>query len=352
MAFFNNNRLNHYSGLFFPGFLLLVLINCSSDDDATTIQEQEDPQEPIIESPVLNAPRSLINEVTISWNDYDGATGFEVDVSTDTGFSEILSTYDSSRVSGLTTQLVDLAAGTEHYIRIRAVLSKGVLSPNSNIQMIRTLEDKACGNPAEYVFVESGGIVKAEFEDAFFENKWALISNDASTSGSGYMRWDGADYFGSPSTDLTTFKISISTTGTYRFIWRSAYTVGNNGTEHNDTWLRFPDADDFFAQQEGGGKVFPRGVGKTPNPEGASTDGWFKIYRSGDDKGFKWQSNTYDNNAHPVFITFDEPDTYTMEVSARSNGHGIDQFALFHKDNVSETQATSADFSEIVCSTD
>ena len=77
------------------------------------------------------------------------------------------------------------------------------------------------------------------------------------------------------------------------------------------------------------GFVGPNGSGKTPNPAGSSKDGWFKIYRGGSDLSFKWQSSTSDNDGHDIYVEFDTAGVYTMEISARSSGHAIDQFVLF-----------------------
>ena len=207
----------------------------------------------------------------------------------------------------------------------------------------------ACSDAANFVFNEEDGLVVVEFEDADFPEDWALKSDVDGFSGEGYMVWEGSQSLGNPGRGTTNFQIKIENPGTYQFIWKSAVTIGDDGTEHNDTWLRFSDADDFYGQK-GDGKVYPVGTDKTPNPEGASKDGWFKIYRSGSDVSFKWQSSTSDHNAHDIFVDFDSAGTYTMEISARSSGHGIDKFALFNED-VTKADATSdnAIFSEITC---
>ncbi|MEX0288575.1 MAG: hypothetical protein AB3N14_05650, partial [Flavobacteriaceae bacterium] len=143
---------------------------------------------------------------------------------------------------------------------------------------------------------------------------------------------------GNPGNGLVTFPIKITNTGTYRFTWRSSFRKGNNGTEHNDTWLRFPDAKDFFGKKANGNKVYPSGTGKSPNPHGASKDGWFKIYRSGNNNDFSWQARTSDNDAHDIYVTFDIPGVYALEVSARSDFHGVDRMLLF-KENISQNDA-------------
>ncbi len=202
-----------------------------------------------------------------------------------------------------------------------------------------------CLEVANYIFNEKNGLVNIEFEDAVFDPNWKLES----ISGITYMIWQGDQYLSNPGTGLATYNIAISKAGTYRFLWKSAVKTGANGTEHNDTWLRFNDASDFFAEK-GTSKVYPKDTGKSPNPEGASKNGWFKIYRSGNNLDFKWQASTYDNNAHDVYVTFDKEGIYTMEISARSSGHGIDKFVLFDE-SISLQNATSdtSEKSSITC---
>ncbi|WP_282164604.1 hypothetical protein [Cellulophaga baltica] len=206
-----------------------------------------------------------------------------------------------------------------------------------------------CTDVAKYVFNENGGLLRVEFEDAVFDSDWKLKNDDAATSGEGYMVWEGDQSLGTPGMGLATYALQVTVPGTYRFVWKSAVKTGDSGSDHNDTWLRFNDASDFFAQK-GESIVYPADSGKTPNPEGATKDGWFKIYRSGSNLDFKWQSSTFDNNAHDIFVTFSAAGTYTMEISARSSGHAIDEFVLF-TDAISLADATSdtASKSTITC---
>ena len=207
----------------------------------------------------------------------------------------------------------------------------------------------SCSNPADFVFVESDGVVMVEMENAVYAEDWELQTSTFDYSGEGYLVWTGSQSLGNPGNGLIEFKLRIDTPGTYKFLWSSAVTIGDNGTEHNDTWVRFNDASDFYGQK-GESIVYPKGIGKTPNPNGSSADGWFKIYRSGNDLGFKWQARTSDNDAHDIFVTFDTAGTYTMEVSARSSGHAIDKFVLFNE-SYSNNEATDENqpFSEISC---
>lgn len=209
-------------------------------------------------------------------------------------------------------------------------------------------DDIPCTNATNLVFNEKDGLVKVEFENAEFTDDWKLKNGGTGFSGKGFMVWQGQQHLSQPGNGVATFKVRIEHSGRYRFLWNSAVKTGTNGTEHNDTWLRFSDAKNFYAQK-GDSRVFPKGSGKTPNPEGASKDGWFKIYRGGNDLSFKWQALTYDNNGHEVFVVFDKPGIYEMEVSARSSGHAIDKFVLFDSSHTFESATSSDELSSISC---
>ncbi len=206
----------------------------------------------------------------------------------------------------------------------------------------------SCTDPGNFIFNEENGLVLVEFEDVAFSDEWVLKNNGNSFSGEGFLVWEGAQYLNAPGNGLLTYKIRINNPGTYRFHWFNAIMAGNNGTEHNDSWLRFNDADDFYGQKSDS-VVYPNGSGKTPNPAGSSKDGWFKIYRSGGNLDFIWSTRTSDHNAHEIFVKFDTPGVYTMEVSARSSHHAIDKFVLFDA-SWSEADATATiNQSSITC---
>ena len=208
-----------------------------------------------------------------------------------------------------------------------------------------------CNNVANYVFTEKDGLINVEFENTVFSTNWNLVTNTSNASGTGYVVWNGTQNLSTPGTGLAQYKLKVTNAGTYRFIWRSAVKEGTSGSDHNDTWLRFNDANDFYGKKSSNNSiVYPNGTGKTPNPNGSSSNGWFKIYRSGNDLDFKWQASTSDNDAHDIYVVFTNPGTYTMEVSARSSGHAIDQFVLFKESDYTVQQATSSTvFSDITC---
>ncbi len=221
------------------------------------------------------------------------------------------------------------ASGNTSEEAIMILVEEAAMDDNNNDDGTDGTNDDTDCTAENVIFNEANGMVSVEFEKGNFTGDWNLRTQASGFTGEGYMVWEGNQRFSLSDRGRSTFKIRIETPGTYQFIWRSAVTIGDNGTEHNDTWLRFADAADFFGQR-GDSRIFPRGSGKTPNPNGSSNDGFFKIFRSGSDLSFKWQSKTSDNDGHDVFVVFDSPGVYTMDIAARSSGHAIDKFILFN----------------------
>lgn len=207
-----------------------------------------------------------------------------------------------------------------------------------------------CTDFSKFIFNEENSIILVEFENAIFETGWVLVNDDSNSIGLSYMVWEGNNSFSSPGNGLASYTIRIKTPGTYRFIWKSSVKEGTNGTESNDTWLRFSDASNFYGEKSNGNIIYPKGLGKTPNPNGASSNGWFKIYRSGNDLDFKWQASTSDHDAHDIFVNFDTTGNYKMEISGRSKGHAIDKFLLYQPSKYSQKEAVEHNnFSIISC---
>lgn len=163
-------------------------------------------------------------------------------------------------------------------------------------------------------FLESGGIVIFEAESSGPEGDWELESSIGGFSGSGYLRWDGPDGFAVSTAGRgeTTYRFRIERAGNYELLWRSRITRGNNRTEHNDSWARFPTGSNIPGEQ--------------------GLNGWTKVYMSTLNQ-WKWQSATVDNVGRRVRQFFSAGE-HTFQISGRSNGHAIDRIALFdYSDN-------------------
>ncbi|MEJ1222371.1 PKD domain-containing protein [Sediminicola sp. 1XM1-17] len=210
-------------------------------------------------------------------------------------------------------------------------------------------------------FLESNGLVVIESESATLVPTWSLTAQSGAT---GIIA--GSNHFNSQNGGTLSYVVNISTPGVYRFNWRSFFS-GSISSDENDNWLRFPNNNDvwFFGfkgapsseaslisnlQGSQTNIVFPVGssrVSATTTPEGSSSNGYFKIWRSSGSSGvYDWQARTSDNDAHNIYVWFVNPGTYTMEISERSAGHAIDKIALYKVDGPSYTNAQLTAFAE------
>lgn len=196
------------------------------------------------------------------------------------------------------------------------------------------------------IFEEKNGIAVIEAE-TITTSGWTRRS-DGSATNSSYLAYTGSDYFSTPGVNTLTYKVKINSAGTYRFKWRNRIGIISNSapnTEHNDSWLKII-ASDFYGQR-GSSRIYPAGSGKTPNPNGASSSGWFKIYTNVIDWSFT--TNTSDNDAHDIYATFNSAGVYDILVSGRSNGHHIDRLILYKESLYSASQAESLSRAETRC---
>ncbi|WP_026810752.1 malectin domain-containing carbohydrate-binding protein, partial [Arenibacter latericius] len=191
------------------------------------------------------------------------------------------------------------------------------------------------------IYQENNGLVVMEMENLIFGANWSEETSETGFTGNGYLN-NQVDNFNTPGNGTITTKVNITTPGVYRFQWHNkigTIAPSNPNTEHNDAWLRFPDADDFFSSGATTGvepKKYPGGSGKTPVVNGATSGGWFKVYTN--TIAWNWDTQTSDNELQYVFVQFDNPGEYTMEISSRSEGHLIDR-ATLHKVDQNYTTA-------------
>ncbi len=209
------------------------------------------------------------------------------------------------------------------------------------------------------IYQENGGLVNIEMESSnYIATFWRLNTDLDGFTGKGFLVWKGSDSFNEPGKGLLSYKVNVQKTGTYRFVWKSYITDGHDPTEFNDSWLRIADATHFYGKKGNGHIVYPRGSSQDPlpgpdgqennHPAGSSTDGWFKIYMNTADE-WAWLSSTSDHDAHAIYAVFEEPGEYTIEISGRSKGHGIDKFVMFHSDVDAGLAFTSTALSEVQC---
>ncbi len=174
-------------------------------------------------------------------------------------------------------------------------------------------------------------IVEIEAESLNLPQDWIVVKDD-SASNSKYIQWTGEDYFNEPGNAIIKVPIHISDSGFYTFKWRSKVGQGETTTDFNDTWLKCEDAHEFFGQRvEDGHKVFPRGSTHGDYPEGAGSNGWFKVYAAGS-LDWTWSTNTSDNDGHEIKLSFDQAGVYHLLISPRSRMHKIDKLILYKQE--------------------
>ena len=187
---------------------------------------------------------------------------------------------------------------------------------------------------ADYQEIDGVVVMEAESLDAS-NTDWLMENAIAGATSDNYIRYAGTDYLFTTGNSLIEVKIQINTTGKYIFKWRSQVGSGSSTTDANDSWLRFPDASKFYAERTIGTltRVYPRGRPDNPTdamlPEGAGSEGWFKVWSSEGVGQWTWWTATNDNSgAHKIFVEFDNPGVYTMEISGRSSGNLLDVMVL------------------------
>jgi len=173
-------------------------------------------------------------------------------------------------------------------------------------EVIVMMEEEIDGScPYAQLFHEKDGLVRVDIENPSpIPNGWETDTSFVGFEGEGYLIWTEADNFSTPGNGFMRYSIEITNVGTYQFVWRSRIGAGTSNTEHNDSWLRIPTAADFYGEKASTGeRVYPKGVGKTPNPEGTSKDGWLKCYMNRLDEWF-WRSSTNDGDPFNIFGMF------------------------------------------------
>lgn len=193
----------------------------------------------------------------------------------------------------------------------------------------------------QFYFIENDYQIVVEAENVFDTNGWDVEQENNGYSGEGYLIWKDSPYLHSPGYGILEYKIVIKNTGTYIFKWHSKVGKGGSSTEHNDTWLRIPDADDFYGEKNGD-IVHPHGICTNNCPNGSGSSGWFKIYSSGT-TSWTWTAYTSDSDAHSIYARFDTPGIYTVQFAARSDYHCVDRFIMYQPTHVSSNEATSED---------
>lgn len=211
------------------------------------------------------------------------------------------------------------------------------------------------GSGVAGAFKENNGIVIFEAETDFIDTTggWNLETE----SGNTYMA-ASTDHFGNLNGQSVNYNVEITTPGVYRFHMKSKIS-GSSSTDQNDTWFKIENTSDvhFFTVQGGsltGTQQFlnelndsqstsktlywPKGNAQGRSDHGNENpgiNGFFKVYTNTISNS--WTTNTIDNNGWPIYAYFENPGTYEITMSERSEGHMIDRLALTLIDGIAGT---------------
>jgi len=206
------------------------------------------------------------------------------------------------------------------------------------------------GTPLDCDFESVDGIVVIEAESLPLVEDWTVSTDRDGYSGSGYIEWTGSSHNNDPTHGVTMISLCLESAGRWRLQWRNRIGIGTNTTEHNDTWAKFPDADDYFGVRgpsDGESRRYPKPiceddtfmtsvrdmatVSEATCVHGSTTDGWLKVYSSGA-SDWRWSTRTSDSDAHDVVLEVDSPGVYTLALAARAEAHLIDRIVVHEAD--------------------
>uniref|UniRef100_UPI001FF45A61 DUF5060 domain-containing protein n=1 Tax=Telluribacter sp. SYSU D00476 TaxID=2811430 RepID=UPI001FF45A61 len=176
-------------------------------------------------------------------------------------------------------------------------------------------------------FEEKNGLVVIEAENLNLPLGWQKKTGVNGYTGSGYIEWVNAANYYAPGSGIIETTVKITKTGKYHFRWHSKVGKGTSATDHNDSWLRMPDASNFYAT--GNRTVYPVGSGKTPTANGVGAEGWFKVYTHGT-TNWTWSTNTSDTEQLQIVAEFNTPGVYRIQIAPRSDGHLINRLIMYH----------------------
>lgn len=211
-------------------------------------------------------------------------------------------------------------------------------------------------------FEAVNGIVVIEAESLPLNEDWRTGTDGAIT----YIEWNGPSHNNDPTHGVMAVDVRISEPGRYQLQWYTQIGMGTNATEHNDSWVKFPDADDYYGLKGDAGAEVRRywkpacedqtfvssilalpQVSEVTCAQGSTRDGWMKVYSSGA-QDWRWSARTSDNDASNVMAEFATAGVYTFTMAARADFSRYDRIVL-HQEDLSNAAVQDLSLAETAC---
>ena len=94
-------------------------------------------------------------------------------------------------------------------------------------------------------WIEQNGLVVIEAENIDLVPDWVTESSDNGFKGSGYIRWDGPDFFGTPGNGVIAIPFKVNAAGNYYVKLRMSHLGAPKGDQWNDAWMKMNDGGTF-----------------------------------------------------------------------------------------------------------
>ncbi|MEO1652678.1 MAG: choice-of-anchor Q domain-containing protein, partial [Bacteroidota bacterium] len=199
-------------------------------------------------------------------------------------------------------------------------------------------------SPGSGAFVENNGQVIINVPSVGLNSNSNRAWKIQSIGGQNYYQTkEGQNSFNKLTTyGIITYPVSINTPGIYRIMMKSKINKSNRTDEHNDMWLKMPNNGNvsFFAYRgnvsseqtlqnalNANNVLWPKGIGKTPNPDGASTQGYLKVYTNKIGPAYVMKTN--DGPGHEIYVKFNKSGTYNLQIAHRSDGFAVRRLAMW-----------------------
>lgn len=154
------------------------------------------------------------------------------------------------------------------------------------------------GGSGDQAFQEQDGLLVVEIESAPTSDDWVRETSLSGYTGAAYYTWDGPNRYNAPGSGVLTYRINITTPGTYNFRMHNRHDFPDS-TLANDVFVKLNDGD------------------------------WVKTFspRRGE---WTWTTrHEFGHNDKPLAEYTLDAGVHALQFSGRSNGFSIDRFVLY-----------------------